>query len=194
MPDFSGDGEALQRVRHGKRLPELRPSDRFLALLRGDPIRIEMESVHVATDEDKNRLPKCPNIYLRRHACVEPAEVTDGDRRPGFMASDQNSLCARKNLAFMKLVLGGEVAMYKWLGLQDQLDSRVHGQFRDLVQPKSVRKLQRVFGEHETILKLKIAYGSQRGRSRNRGTARIRFWRPHRGGLREAAGKQGSED
>src|SRR2546427_11859233 len=109
MPDFSGDGEAFQGMRHRKCLPELRSPDRFLALLRGDPIRIEMESVHIATDQDKNRLVKCPNIYLRRHACVEPAEATDGDRRPGFMAWDQYGLCSCKDPAFMKLVLGGEV-------------------------------------------------------------------------------------
>jgi hypothetical protein len=49
------------------------------------------------------------------------------------MTRDQDGLCSYKELAFMKLVLGGEAALYEWLALQDQLDSRVYRQFRDLI-------------------------------------------------------------
>jgi hypothetical protein len=78
-PDY---GESADGVRDGKRLGELSVAHRVGGLFRNNTVGIVMEAEPIAVDQDCAVLKKCSKIELRRGACVEAADVAEGDGRP----------------------------------------------------------------------------------------------------------------
>lgn len=132
MPYLAGKSELSTGTRDRQCLAELRSTYSALSLFCEDPVRIDMKSVQIFTENNRSRLSKSANVEFRRKARVNPPRIANRQRRCRFPARKEKSLRTCEDLAFMHGGLASKSTDGKQFALQEELHPWKDGKFGNL--------------------------------------------------------------